>query len=131
MIPVPDSELTPYSISDEPDRKYAQVVSKEYSFISKNRKKILNNAKVLYNQRTNTDRIFPDGTAPNYLASVVDFAYAEKKCREYIRKKEQDRLKEAEKPQERTSVKQMLKQLETERRDNPAIISPLKDQDSR
>ncbi len=83
MIPVPESELTPYLISDEPDAQYKQLVTKEYAFIRSNSAMILKNASVLYRQKTNESTLFAGKAAPKYLQSTVDFLYAEKKCLEF------------------------------------------------
>lgn len=85
MIPVPSSELTQYRISDEPDLYYKQVVMKEYSYITANIAMILKNASVIYQQKTNADRLFADKKAPKYIENTVDFKYAESKCKEYER----------------------------------------------
>ena len=78
MIPVPNNVLTYYDISQEEDDDYRILVEKEYEFIKKNRGLILRNASVLYNQKTKEFELFPAGTKkPGYLASVVDFKYAE------------------------------------------------------
>lgn len=88
MIPVPMSELVPYDISAEKDLNYKQVVIKELNFIRHNEKKIIKSALVLYRQKTETARLFLSGNAPGYLKSVVDFKYAELKCREFERMRE-------------------------------------------
>lgn len=84
MIPVPQSELTPYNINEEKDVLYKSVVSKEYSFIKSNFSLILKNASILYKQKTNSQKLFAEGQAPKYIENTVDFLYAEKKCREYM-----------------------------------------------
>ncbi len=84
MIPVPDTDLIPYRISDEIDINYRMVVEKEYDFIRKNEKMILKNASVLYNQKTKVSVLYRDKPAPNYLDSTVDFLYAETRCQLYI-----------------------------------------------
>ena len=85
MIPVPDSVLTYYDISQEQDIDYRILVEKEYEFIKKNRGLILRNASVLYNQKTKEAELYPKGTKkPGYLASVVDFKYAEQVYDQYI-----------------------------------------------
>ena len=86
MIPVPQSELTPYNITDEQDLNYKTIVSKEYAFIKANKLLILRNANNLYNEKTNCDKIFSNGKhRPNYLNSTIDFKYAEEKCTEYCK----------------------------------------------
>lgn len=83
MIPVPSGELTPYNISEEIDAGYRQVVWKEWDFIRSNIPLIMKNARTLYNQKTNYDILYVGKKAPGYLASTVDFRYAEQKCREF------------------------------------------------
>jgi protein AbiQ len=85
MIPVPQSELTPYDIASEKDANYKMIVTKEYDFIKSNSKLILRNANNLYNEKTNEDIIFSNKTKPNYLKSAIDFDYAEEKCAEYCK----------------------------------------------
>ncbi len=84
MIPVPEQELTPYRIADEQDENYKIVVQKEFDFIRANEKLIMKNAGVLYNQKTKADTLYKDKPAPKYLASTVDFLYAEQRCQKYI-----------------------------------------------
>ncbi len=83
MIPVPESELTPYDISQEKDTKYRQVVQKEWNYIRSNMSKIVKNAKVLYNQKTKCNTMFAGTNAPGYLANTLDFKYVEQKCIEF------------------------------------------------
>ena len=83
MIPVPESELTAYDISQETDVNYRQVVQKEWDFIRSNMSMILKNAQVLYNQKTKCDTLFKGTKAPGYLAGTLDFKYAEEKCRSF------------------------------------------------
>lgn len=81
MIPVPASELTPYDISAESDNNYGQIVQKEWEFIRANLSLILKNARILYNQKTQSDKLFADKKAPGYLSNTVDFLYAEEQCK--------------------------------------------------
>lgn len=83
MIPVPLSELTPYNISKETDTNYRQIVEKEWNFIRSNATLIMRNARVLYNQKTKSDKLFAGKQTPKYLASTIDFQYAEEKCRAF------------------------------------------------
>lgn len=53
MIPVPQSELTPYNISEESDSNYRILVQKEYEYIRENTQLILKSSAVLYRQKTN------------------------------------------------------------------------------
>ncbi len=84
MIPVPESELTPYQISAEDDANYKIIMQKEYAFIRSNGKMILKNASVLYSQKTKADILFKDKPAPKYLSITVDFLYAEQKCQDFV-----------------------------------------------
>lgn len=85
MIPVPDNELEPYNIKEEPDIKFRDVVLKEYAFIRSHTKLIQNNVRVLYSQQIHRENIFQGKQTPKYLESTVNFKYAEQKCTEYIR----------------------------------------------
>lgn len=83
MIPVPKSELVPYKINDEKDIHYKNLVMKEYMFIKENESRILKNARVLYNQKSNPQKSFPNRPIPGYIVNTVDFCYAERKCLEF------------------------------------------------
>lgn len=83
MIPVPDSELMSYDVSQETDIGYRQVVNKEWEFIRRHLNIIRKNARVLYNQKTKSDILFAEKKKPGYLDNTVDFQYAESKCREF------------------------------------------------
>lgn len=65
MIPVPDSELTPYNIKNENDNKYRQLLEKEYAFIYSNSKMILKNAKIIYQQKLSQHSLTNKLDAPN------------------------------------------------------------------
>ena len=84
MIPVPDSELTPYSINDEKDLNYRMIVEKEYDFIKSNISTILKYAQVIYNQKTKAATLYATQPAPNYIKNTVDFQYAEVRCRAFL-----------------------------------------------
>ena len=84
MIPVPESELTLYDIQSELDSKYKDLVTKEYEFIKKNTDLILKNASIVYKQKVCREKIFAEKQEPKYLSFVVDFQYAEKRCKEFI-----------------------------------------------
>lgn len=84
MIPVPPGELTQYRISDETDLYYKQVVLKEYSFITANLSMILKNTSVIYQQKTNAEKLFANKEIPKYIENTVDFKYAEMKCKEFV-----------------------------------------------
>lgn len=83
MIPVPDTELTPYIISEETDERYRHVVEKEWEFIRANTSLITKSARVLFNQKTRCDELYAEKPAPRYLADTIDFLYAEEKCKEF------------------------------------------------
>ncbi len=83
MVPVPETELVLYDIEAELDRNYKELVKKEWAFIRSNIPMILKHARVLYNQKTKAVLLYSDGKTPRYLASTVDFQYAEQKCKEY------------------------------------------------
>lgn len=87
MIPVPPGAITYYDISKESDSNYKILVKKEYEFIKKNKNMILKNATVLYNQKTKESSLFLDSKKkPGYLATVVDFKYAEQMHDRYLNK---------------------------------------------
>ena len=84
MIPVPESELTPYDIAQESDVNYRQIVRKEWQFIRSNRGKILKNAQVIYRQKTNYATLYATHPAPGYLSNTIDFQYAEERCNAFV-----------------------------------------------
>ena len=57
MIPVPITELEPYMIETEQDRKYKEVILGELRYINNNVEKITKNAKIVYNQRIKNENI--------------------------------------------------------------------------
>lgn len=75
MIPVPESELTPYDISQEADANYQQIVQKEWDFIRSNMPMIIKNAQVIYKQKTKAGTLFSGTKVPGYLAGTIDFTY--------------------------------------------------------
>lgn len=83
MIPVPESELTPYDISQESDINYRQVVQKEWGYIRSNMNMIIKYAQVLYNQKTRCATLFKKSKEPGYLSGTLDFKYVEEKCRAF------------------------------------------------
>ncbi len=103
MIPVPDTELIPYSITAEKDECYRQILKKEYTFITKNSRMIRKYAEQLYKQQTCRDELFIGKAAPKYLDSTIDFLYAEQKCKEFMRLREK-----TQQPAIRKSVKDRL-----------------------
>jgi protein AbiQ len=85
MIPVPDNMLTYYDFSTETDMNYRILMEKEYDFIRKNKKLILKNASILYNQKTKENELYPiKCKKPGYLKTVVDFKYAEEICDKFL-----------------------------------------------
>lgn len=76
MIPVPDSALITYDVTNETDKNYKILVLKQISFIRKNAHKIIRNAEVIYKQKVNNYNF-------NYLKSTVNFPLLELKCKEY------------------------------------------------
>ncbi len=56
MIPIPTEYVLDYSIEDESDLKYKDVVSDEFKWVSENRNKITKNARLLYFSRKTKSR---------------------------------------------------------------------------
>lgn len=81
MIPVPMSEIMPYFVENEKDKKYKDLILAEIEFIRKNSDKIIRNAKVLYKRKERNMDI-------QYLKNTVDFKFLEEKCLEYINLKD-------------------------------------------
>ena len=81
MIPVPISEITPYFVKNEKDKKYKDLILAEIEFIRKNSDKIIKNAKVLYERKERDMDI-------KYLKNTVNFKFLERKCLEYINLKD-------------------------------------------
>ena len=79
MIPVPITELEPYIISNEKDLKYKNVILSEIRYINKNSKKIIKNAKLVYNQKIKKEDI-------GYIKNTVDFNLLEEKLKEWNKK---------------------------------------------
>ena len=76
MIPVPITELEPYSISNETDIKYKDLVMGELRYINNNKNKIVKYAKIVYNQRIKNIDI-------PYIKNTVDFRLLEEKLKEW------------------------------------------------
>ena len=76
MIPVPITELEPYSISNETDIKYKDLVMGELRYINNNKNKIVKYAKIVYNQRIKNIDI-------SYIKNTVDFRLLEEKLKEW------------------------------------------------
>lgn len=85
MIPVPNSEIFSYDVTEEPRRNYQILVEKEIEFISNKENLILRNASLLYRQKTCEHNIYTgDIHKPGYLSATVDFKYAEQMHDKYI-----------------------------------------------
>lgn len=76
MIPVPITELEPYSVSNEIDLKYRDVILGELRFINSNSNKIIKYAKIVYNQKIKNIDI-------PYIKNTVDFRLLENKLKEW------------------------------------------------
>ncbi len=81
MIPVPASELTLYDMEHEQDLFYKALIHKEMLFIRKNKNKIIQNAKILYKQKKESN------PAIGYLKNTVDFTLLEQMHDKFIEKK--------------------------------------------
>lgn len=80
MIPICESAIKKYDPSKEIDLNYKTLVIKELDFITKNRKKILEKAKVIYFQKTGLYKV---GTHCNYLSHTINFKLLEQKSKLY------------------------------------------------
>ena len=80
MIPVPITELEPYTISTETDLKYKEVILGELRYINDNSNKIIKYAKTVYNQKIKNINI-------GYIKNTVNFKLLEEKLREWNEKK--------------------------------------------
>ncbi len=76
MIPVPITELEPYTISDESDLKYKDVILGELRYIDNNSDKIIKYAKIVYNQKIRNLDI-------GYIKNTVNFKLLEEKLKEW------------------------------------------------
>ena len=76
MIPVLITELEPYMIETEQDRKYKEVILGELRYINNNVEKITKNAKIVYNQRIKNENI-------GYIKNTVNFKLLEEKLEEW------------------------------------------------
>ena len=76
MIPVPITELEPYSVSNETDLKYRDVILGELRFINSNSNKIIKYAKIVYNQKIKNIDI-------PYIKNTVDFRLLESKLKKW------------------------------------------------
>ena len=76
MIPVPESELVEYSIINESDDKYKNLIENELQYIMDNKSKIVNSARVMYKQKCSREAI-------GYVEKALDYEELEKMCNEY------------------------------------------------
>ena len=76
MIPVPITELQPYTIADEDDLKYKEVILGELRYINNNSSKIVKYAKTVYNQKIKNIDI-------GYINNTVNFKLLEEKLKEW------------------------------------------------
>jgi len=77
MIPIPDIALVDYDVQKENDETYKILILKELDFIKDHEDIIINNARVIYNQKINNYKNI------KYLNSTVNFKLLEEKCKEY------------------------------------------------
>jgi len=77
MIPVPETEIELYDVTNEHDRAYKDLVEEEIIFIRQNHDRIKKTAKILYNKKVcgNTEKI---------VVNCLDFQSVEKKCDEWV-----------------------------------------------
>ena len=78
MIPVPDSEITLYDISNETDKSYHRIIRDELIFIRKNQDKIIKTARLLYNKRKSGN------TNNRVVNSCLDFSSVEVECDKWV-----------------------------------------------
>ena len=76
MIPVPITELQPYTIADEVDLKYREVILGELRYINTNSYKIIKYVKNVYNQKIKKKNI-------GYINNTVNFKLLEEKLKEW------------------------------------------------
>lgn len=129
MFPIPPDLITIRQISTEPDRAYRALLSQELRYCITNQEKISQLAERTYK------RVLL-GKNKGLVVNSFDFQLLEQKCLEYIQARGrpdavQDHSKISKEIHEKPSVRQMLKQINVERQDKPAISPPLKDRDSR
>ena len=67
MIPVPITELEPYVISNERNKKYKEVILGELRYINNNSEKIMKNAEIVYKQKLKNEEIGYIKNTVNYL----------------------------------------------------------------
>jgi len=79
MVPVPDECVVPLIIKEEKDKKYKDLLNKEYSFCKNNEKKILKKASKIYEMVTKNKK-------QKLTDNSCDFIILEKACLEYKKK---------------------------------------------
>ena len=68
MIPIPMKYVLGYSIENETDINYKEIVSDEFKWISENQGKIMKRAKQLYNFKNNEEKLKNEKNAKVYNA---------------------------------------------------------------
>ena len=76
MIPVPITELEPYVISNERNKKYKEVILGELRYINNNSEKIMKNAEIVYKQKLKNEEI-------GYIKNTVNFKLLEEKLKKW------------------------------------------------
>ena len=76
MIPVRITELEPYVISNERNKKYKEVILGELRYINNNSEKIMKNAEIVYKQKLKNEEI-------GYIKNTVNFKLLEEKLKEW------------------------------------------------
>ena len=77
MIPIPMKYVEGYSIENEPDSAYKDIVSDEFKWVSENQGKITKKAKQLYNFKNNEAFLRSEENAKVYDA-ILPFKEIEK-----------------------------------------------------
>ena len=76
MLPVPITELEPYVISNERNKKYKEVILGELRYINNNSEKIMKNTEIVYKQKLKNEEI-------GYIKNTVNFKLLEEKLKEW------------------------------------------------
>ena len=76
MIPGPITELEPYVISNERNKKYKEVILGELRYINNNSEKIMKNAEIVYKQKLKNEEI-------GYIKNTVNFKLLEEKLKKW------------------------------------------------
>lgn len=80
MIPVPQSQLTCYSINDEGDFSYKMLMLAEYNFCKTNNDKIHKTAQNLYKKKKSNQT----ENSLSMLKVTVDFSVLENACTKFV-----------------------------------------------